>query len=63
MGILLLVIVVAAGAWWVEVRMHPIRRCPSCGGSKRNSANENRWGKCRRCDGQGEIRRFGARGE
>jgi DnaJ-class molecular chaperone len=61
MGILLIVAVIAVGAWLVNVRLYPIRRCPSCGGSKRNSTNANRWGTCRRCSGKGEIRRFGSR--
>ena len=59
-GILLLIAIIAVAIWWIELRIHPIRRCPSCGGTKRNSSNPERWGKCRRCGGTGEIRRFGA---
>jgi DnaJ-class molecular chaperone len=53
---------VAVTAWWLNVQRHPIRRCPSCNGSKRNAgSNSDRWGNCRRCGGKGELRRFGAR--
>jgi DnaJ-class molecular chaperone len=52
---------VAVGAWWVDVRRHPVRRCPSCNGSKKNTGSSGkRWGTCRRCKGKGEVRRFGA---
>jgi DnaJ-class molecular chaperone len=61
-GVLLIVAVIAVGVWWVDVKIHPIRRCPSCGGSKRNSSNPARWGTCRRCSGKGEVRRFGSQG-
>jgi DnaJ-class molecular chaperone len=50
---------VVVTAWWVDVKRHPIRRCPSCNGSKRNSGSSGqRWGTCRRCGGEGEVRRF-----
>jgi DnaJ-class molecular chaperone len=61
------ILIVGAGAvtvWWVDVRLRPIRRCPSCNGSKRSrGSSEQRWGTCRRCKGTGEVRRFGARKE
>lgn len=60
-GILVILVIIAVGAWWIDLRIHPIRRCPSCGGSKRNATNAKRWGPCRRCGGKGEIQRFGAR--
>jgi hypothetical protein len=48
-------------AWWLSVQHHPIRRCPSCKGSKKNAGSTSeRWGTCRRCGGKGEVRRFGA---
>jgi hypothetical protein len=61
--VVVLAAAIAVTAWWVDVQRHPIRRCPSCNGSKRNSGNAKRWGTCRRCGGKGEVRRFGARGE
>jgi hypothetical protein len=58
------VVLVAAGVvviWWVGVQRHPIRRCPSCKGGKKNAGSTSeRWGMCRRCGGKGEVRRFGA---
>ena len=56
---------VAGVAWWVDVARRPIRRCPSCKGTKRNTGNSTSltWGTCRRCGGKGEVRRFGARGQ
>lgn len=53
---------VAAVAWWVDVHRRPIRRCPSCNGTKRNTGSSTsiRWGTCRKCGGKGEVRRFGA---
>lgn len=61
--VVVLAAAVAVAAWWVDVQRHPVRRCPSCNGSKRNSGNAKRWGTCRRCGGTGEVRRFGARRE
>jgi DnaJ-class molecular chaperone len=62
-GIVVIVAIVVIAGWWLDVRRHPIRRCPSCNGSKRNTSNSQRWGTCRRCGGKGEVRRFGAPGE
>jgi DnaJ-class molecular chaperone len=59
---LIVIIIVVAFAWWVSpARRHPVRRCPSCHGSKKNAgSNDERWGLCRRCKGTGEVRRFGS---
>jgi len=48
--------------WWIrDVRRHPVRPCPSCGGSKRNAGSRSTaWGICGRCGGKGEVRRWGA---
>jgi hypothetical protein len=62
-GIVLIVAAVALIGWWVDVQRRPIRRCPSCKGSKRNSGSSQRWGTCRRCGGKGEVRRLGAPSE
>ena len=32
-GVVLLIAVIAIAIWWIELRIHPIRRCPSCGGT------------------------------
>ncbi len=60
-GVVVLVAAVAIVAWWIDMQRHPIRRCPSCSGSKKNAGSTSqRWGICRRCGGKGEVRRFGA---
>ena len=60
LAVLAVAAVVVAG-WYVDVRWHPVRRCPSCGGSKKNwGSDTRRWGTCRRCGGRGDVRRFGA---
>lgn len=60
-GVIVLFAVIAVAIWWIDLRFHPIRRCPSCGGSKRNSSNPVRWGTCRRCKGKGQVTRWGAK--
>ena len=61
MTVVVLIAAVIVGLWWFTVQRHPIRRCPSCKGSKKNAgSNDQRWGICRRCGGKGEIRRFGS---
>ncbi len=48
--------------WWATTQRYPIRKCPSCKGSKKNAgSNSERWGTCRRCGGKGEVRRLGSR--
>ena len=62
-GYVLIIAIIVAGIWWIDVRRHPVRRCPACNGTKRNGgSSESRWGRCRKCGGTGEIRRFGTRG-
>ena len=55
----IILIALCLGAYYlIERQLHPIRRCPRCGGSKRNfGSNSLRWGKCRRCGGKGEVPR------
>jgi hypothetical protein len=60
-GFVLIVAIIVIVLWQLEVRRHPIRRCPSCKGSRRNfGSNASRWGKCRRCGGTGKVSRLGA---
>lgn len=60
-AIVVIVAAVVIFLWSVDVRIHPIRRCPWCNGSKRNAGSSARyWGTCPRCGGKGEVRRFGA---
>ena len=62
MIILLAILVIAVAGWRLSVWRWPTRRCPSCDGKKTNAgSNALRWGTCRRCGGQGYVRRIGAR--
>lgn len=39
----------------------PLRPCPRCGGRGVNrGSNRRRYGRCRRCKGTKQVRRFGA---
>jgi DnaJ-class molecular chaperone len=59
-AILVIAGAIAITVWWIDVRLHPIRRCPWCHGSKHNvGSGTRRWGTCPRCGGEGEVRRFG----
>jgi hypothetical protein len=59
--VVVIIAVVVLVVWWATVARHPIRKCPSCKGSKKNAgSNSERWGVCGRCGGKGEIRRLGA---
>jgi hypothetical protein len=61
-GVVVLVVIVVIALWWFDVQRHPIRRCPSCKGTKKNAGSSSlRWGTCRRCGGKGEVPRFGGR--
>ena len=59
----LLIFIVAVGAWWVDVRIfHPWKTCPRCGGDRRlKGAIPRTHGDCKRCGSTGRVRRFGAR--
>lgn len=63
---LVLAALVIGGGWYVDVRWHPWKPCPSCHGRTRNAGSRpSAYGKhhCRRCGGKGEVRRIGARRE
>jgi len=64
MGFVIIIALAAAGLWWLEVHIHPVRRCPRCNGIRYgHGGTAPRWGPCRRCGGKGFVRRFGAPGE
>ena len=63
MAIVVIVALVIAAGWWVDIRVHPFRRCPKCNGKRRNPGSGSwSWGYCRLCGGRGEVRRWGAPG-
>lgn len=56
-------VVVAGGAWYIDVRLRPWKPCPWCNGRTRTRGSRPAaYGKfrCRRCGGKGEVRRRGA---
>ena len=62
MGIVVIVALVIAAGWWVDIRVHPFRRCPKCNGKRRNpGSGSSHWGYCSRCGGRGEVRRLARR--
>jgi hypothetical protein len=61
LAVLVLIAAAIVVVWWLDVQRHPIRRCPACNGTKKNSGSTaERWGNCGRCGGKGHVRRFGA---
>jgi len=42
MGIVVIIALVIAAGWWVDVRVHPFRRCPRCNGRRRNEGKHQR---------------------
>lgn len=52
-----------AVAWWLlRLRLHPFGRCWRCRGGRRNKGSDDeQWGFCGRCGGDGQRIRFGAR--
>lgn len=62
--VVLLIFIVAAGLWYVDVRRHPWRTCPRCGGERRLKGTVPRThGDCKRCGSTGRVPRLGARNQ
>jgi hypothetical protein len=55
--------VVAWGWWRLSLRLWPYAPCRWCGGRRGRNAGSTgqRWGRCSRCGGSGQRKRFGAR--
>ena len=62
--IVIWIVIAVIGAyylWRLDVRHHPYRPCPRCGGKRMNAGSSaSRWGLCRKCGGRGAVRRYGA---
>ena len=64
MGIVVIVALVIAAGWWVDIRVHPFRRCPKCNGKRRNpGSGSSHWGYCSRCGGRGRGAPLGRAGD
>ena len=59
---LILIVLLAIGAYAGSLYLWPFRPCLRCGGTGRNKgSNRKRFGECRRCRGSGRLRRIGAK--
>jgi hypothetical protein len=57
MGGLVLAAVIAGGAYLISLRVHPYRKCRSCGTSGRHeSRGRTRYGNCWRCQDRTLVR-------
>lgn len=62
MSLTLFLILVFAAAVWVVSRLRwPLRPCTKCGGKGTNAgSSRKRYGRCPRCKGTRQVKRFGA---
>lgn len=61
-ALLALAVIVAAGAWYIGVRLFPWRTCPRCAGRGRiGGVTRGTHRDCGRCGASGRVRRIGAR--
>ncbi|MCL2585132.1 MAG: hypothetical protein FWE35_22040 [Streptosporangiales bacterium] len=59
MATFVLIILLGLAGLYIERKIHPWRKCPSCGGSKKNAfSGDSRWGDCKRCGNDGKVRRW-----
>lgn len=62
MAVLILIILLAIGAWAGSLYLWPFGPCLRCNGTGRNKGSSRRkFGECRRCKGSGRRRRLGAK--
>ena len=38
-AVVVIIVAIVIIGWWVDVQRHPIRRCPRCKGTKRNTGS------------------------
>jgi hypothetical protein len=63
MQLLLLFAVLLGGGYLFSLRVHPLRKCPVCKMAGRHFASlfKDKYRRCRRCKGTGQLDRWGAR--
>jgi DnaJ-class molecular chaperone len=63
MGILILIIIIAAVGYVVSLRIHPLTKCRLCNGTGRHFGSVYTYGqrRCRKCGGTGRKDRLGKR--
>jgi hypothetical protein len=62
-AVLVLLVAVVGGGYFVSLRIHPLRRCPTCSMTGRHFGGiyASSYRRCRRCDGSGRVDRLGAK--
>ena len=62
MAVLLLIVIIGAG-YLISLRIHPLRKCPTCNMTGRHFGSVYKGGyrRCRTCDGTGRRDRFGTK--
>jgi DnaJ-class molecular chaperone len=60
--VVLIVLIVAVG-YVISVRLHPLRKCPSCNMSGRHfgSIYSGSYRRCAKCQGRGQLDRVGTK--
>jgi DnaJ-class molecular chaperone len=60
MALLLLLVIIGAG-YLISLRIHPLRKCPTCKMTGRHfgSVYSGSYRRCRKCDGSGRRDRLG----
>jgi DnaJ-class molecular chaperone len=60
-GFVILIAVIAGIGYFVSLRIHPLRKCPSCKMTGRHfgSIYPYSYRRCRKCDGSGRRDRLG----
>jgi len=62
MGVLVVIVLICAGGYYVSLRIWPETSCRRCGGGGRNAGStKQRFGRCKRCAGTGRKPRAGTR--
>jgi hypothetical protein len=59
--VLFVLIAIVAGGYLVSLRIHPLRKCPTCKMTGRHFGDiyKGSFRRCRRCDGSGRRDRLG----
>lgn len=63
MGIVVIIVIVAAFGYYVSLRVHPLVKCKMCGGGGRHFGTVYSYAqrRCRKCGGTGRQDRLGVK--
>jgi DnaJ-class molecular chaperone len=61
MAVVIVIVIIAAIGYFVSLRIHPLRKCPTCKMTGRHfgSVYAYAYRRCRTCDGTGRRDRLG----